>query len=251
MHFLGAVPSASGRSNSRPRGSDMRTLVYAPALTFFTPTPEGLRTQLASLNAAVILLYASLVWLDSAKPRLILDVIRDWLPLGMILLAYREMGWFALPHSSAELERGWVVWDRLVLAHGGRSVIECLGPVVPSVLEAAYALVYHSRRSLSRFYTCASAGRWRTGSSPSCCLRSCYATRNSPSGRPTRLVSCSPAWIFRPTIRCSGASTCGCSAAMVSTPVFSPVRTWPLHSRLHSASALRCRRASGYTGSCS
>jgi hypothetical protein len=159
--------AASGRVVRLPEWIIFAFLLYAPALTFFTPTPEGLRTQLASLNAAVILLYASLVWLDSAKPRLILDVIRDWLPLGMILLAYREMGWFALPHSSAELERGWVVWDRLVLAHGGRSVIECLGPVVPSVLEAAYALVYHSRRSLSRFYTCAGAGTWRAGSSPS------------------------------------------------------------------------------------
>jgi membrane-associated phospholipid phosphatase len=117
-------------------------LLYAPALTFFVPTPEGLRTQLASLNVAVILIYASLVWLDSAKPRLKLEVIRDWLPLGMILLAYREMGWFALPHPSAVLERRWVAWDRLVLGHGGRAVIECLGPIVPSVLETAYALVY-------------------------------------------------------------------------------------------------------------
>jgi hypothetical protein len=103
-YFVPAVPSAIGRSNSRPRGTDMLPaesratasvrvvrlpewiifafLLYAPALAFFLPTPEGLTTQLASLNAAVILLYASLVWLDSAKPRLILDVIRDWLPLG-------------------------------------------------------------------------------------------------------------------------------------------------------------------------
>jgi membrane-associated phospholipid phosphatase len=117
-------------------------LLYAPALTLILTAPEGLRTRLASLNSAVILIYASLVCLDSAKPRLILEVIRDWLPLGMVLLAYREMGWFALPHESTLLESRWVVWDRLVLGHGGRTIIESLGPVVPSVLEIAYAVVY-------------------------------------------------------------------------------------------------------------
>ena len=117
-------------------------LLYAPALTLILTAPEGLRTRLASLNSAVIVIYASLVCLDSAKPRLILEVIRDWLPLGMVLLAYREMGWFALPHESTLLESRWVVWDRLVLGHGGRTIIESLGPVVPSVLEIAYAVVY-------------------------------------------------------------------------------------------------------------
>jgi hypothetical protein len=116
-------------------------LLYAPAATFFLPTTAGLRTRLASLNLVVILSYASLVCLNSTKPRL-LEVIRDWLPLGMVLLAYREMGWFAVPHQAALLESRWIVWDRLVLGHGGRAIIESLGPVVPSVLEIAYALVY-------------------------------------------------------------------------------------------------------------
>jgi len=106
------------------------------------PTSAGLRTWLALLNLLVIVCYATLVWLGSAKPRLFLEVIRDWLPLGMVVLAYREMGWFALPHQAALLESRWIVWDRLVLGHGGRAIIESLGPVVPSILEIAYALVY-------------------------------------------------------------------------------------------------------------
>lgn len=117
-------------------------LLYAPALTFFVPAPEGLRTRLASLNLLALLIYAGLIFLDHWKPRPALAVIRDWLPLGMILLAYREMGWFALPHHLHSLEAHWVVWDRLVLAHGGRALIESLGPVLPSVLEISYALVY-------------------------------------------------------------------------------------------------------------
>jgi membrane-associated phospholipid phosphatase len=116
-------------------------LLYAPALTFFVPAPEGLRTRLASLNLTVVVAYAALIFLDSWKPRLALEVTRDWLPLGMILLAYREMGWFALPHR-ALLESRWVVWDRFVLDHGARALIEFLGPIVPSALEIVYALVY-------------------------------------------------------------------------------------------------------------
>jgi hypothetical protein len=41
-----------------------------------------------------------LVSLDHVKPGRTLAVMRDWLPLGTILLAYREMGWFALPHGA-------------------------------------------------------------------------------------------------------------------------------------------------------
>jgi membrane-associated phospholipid phosphatase len=117
-------------------------LLYAPALTFFVPTTAGLRVRLAFLNSAVSLIYASLVCLSSTKPRLTLEVIRDWLPLGLALLVYREMGWFALSHREAVLESRWIVWDRLLLGHGGRAIIESLGPVVPSVLEIAYSLVY-------------------------------------------------------------------------------------------------------------
>lgn len=117
-------------------------LLYAPALTFFRPAPEGLGLRLAFVNLGVTLIYASFILLDYPKSRLTLDILRDWLPLGLILLAYREMGWFALPHPLSLLESQWVGWDRLVLNDGGRALVESLGPVLPSVLEIAYALVY-------------------------------------------------------------------------------------------------------------
>jgi hypothetical protein len=37
---------------------------------------------------------------------LALGVARDWLPLAVILLAYREMGWFALPHQIDQIDLG-------------------------------------------------------------------------------------------------------------------------------------------------
>jgi len=60
----------------------------------------------------------------------------------LLILAYREMGWLALPYRSHTLETHWVFWDRMILHGGAKSAIEAFGPVLPSVLEIAYSLVY-------------------------------------------------------------------------------------------------------------
>jgi membrane-associated phospholipid phosphatase len=117
-------------------------LVYATAAGCWLPVAQAVRERVVLVNLAAALAYALLIRWDWQRPRLALGVIRDWLPLAMILLAYREMGWFALPHQGHLLESHWVVWDRWVLRGGGSSVIEALGPVGPSILEIAYALVY-------------------------------------------------------------------------------------------------------------
>jgi membrane-associated phospholipid phosphatase len=71
------------------------------------------------------------------------DFFRDWWALACVLVAYKQMGWFAPPAHTFELERGWVVWDRLILLDwGARAAIEVLGPVIPAILDACYLLVY-------------------------------------------------------------------------------------------------------------
>ena len=79
---------------------------------------------------------------DQTKPGIAFSVARDALSLGLIVLAYREMGWFAQPHPHHALEASWVTWDRVVLRGGAAAVIESIGPVIPSILEISYALVY-------------------------------------------------------------------------------------------------------------
>ena len=70
-------------------------------------------------------------------------VLRDWLPLALMLLAYREMNWFTPAHKSGVLEQGWIVWDRHLLHDWGlQRIIESLGPLIPGYLEICYALVY-------------------------------------------------------------------------------------------------------------
>jgi len=116
--------------------------VYAAGIATILPVAAKVRDRVLLANLAVILILSLLAWCDRARRSTALSVIRDWLPLSMILLAYREMGWFALPHPGHALESYWVVWDRLVLRGGVKTAIESLGPVVPSALEIAYALVY-------------------------------------------------------------------------------------------------------------
>ena len=72
-----------------------------------------------------------------------LGIVRDWYPYPLMLLGYREMGWFARPRDAFPLEEAWVVWDRILLNEWGlKAAIELLGPVLPSILEIAYSLVY-------------------------------------------------------------------------------------------------------------
>jgi membrane-associated phospholipid phosphatase len=69
--------------------------------------------------------------------------LRDWVPLGLTLAAYREMNWFTPTVRDHHLEQAWIGWDRWLLntAHL-RAAIESLGPLIPSYLEICYVLVY-------------------------------------------------------------------------------------------------------------
>lgn len=72
-----------------------------------------------------------------------LPVARDWIALGLILIAYREMNWFTPLVRDYHLELSWIRYDRIFLYQwGGQSWIESLGPVIPGYLEFCYLLVY-------------------------------------------------------------------------------------------------------------
>ena len=127
------------------RGSEwviVAFMAYAAGLALILPVAPNVRNLVVALNLGVISTYSVLTHFDAGPRTLALSVIRDWLPFGVILLAYREMGWFALPHQGHTLEANWVAWDRLILRGGAKAAIEAFGPLVPSILEIAYALVY-------------------------------------------------------------------------------------------------------------
>jgi membrane-associated phospholipid phosphatase len=107
------------------------------------PVSVDVRAVVVVLNLTVLAGYVLLIYANALRGSRMLGVMRDWLPLVLVLLAYREMGWFAPRTHSYSLERSWIVIDRLVLRTWRlHDAIEWLGPVMPSILEASYSLVY-------------------------------------------------------------------------------------------------------------
>ncbi|MDA1315014.1 MAG: phosphatase PAP2 family protein [Acidobacteria bacterium] len=118
-------------------------LTYAAIVSLFVDISPAIRFRAIGVNAAVIGAYFLLASRLGARPHAVWDVVRDWLPFALVLLCYREMGWFAPTEHTFELERSWIVWDRLLLNDwGARDVIESLGPLIPAYLEICYTLVY-------------------------------------------------------------------------------------------------------------
>ena len=129
-----------------PRSSEVIFAVYflyVAAAAAVHPV-GGVFPRVAIVNLLVVGGYAGLACgLVSQRQRSFAAVLRDWLPVGLIILAYQEMGWFAPASHTNVLEAGWIVWDRLLLDDWGlRAAVESLGAVGPSILEVAYALVY-------------------------------------------------------------------------------------------------------------
>lgn len=116
---------------------------YTSVLALVLPLRAPVPALTIGLNALILGGLALLAYADSFRRTAFLSIVRDWYAPPLVLLAYREMGWFAQPHFSTALENSWVVWDRLLLNEWGlRRLIEVLGPIGPGLLEIAYLFVY-------------------------------------------------------------------------------------------------------------
>jgi membrane-associated phospholipid phosphatase len=95
------------------------------------------------VEVLVCALFLALAYGESREHAGLFSIIRDWVPVALILVAYREMDWFsAMPHSF-DLELRWVQWDRALLNRWGlQRTVEALGSLGPLYLELCYALVY-------------------------------------------------------------------------------------------------------------
>jgi hypothetical protein len=107
-------------------------LVYAVALGTLLPVPPSTRHLVTLINVAILATYPVLIVTDRAKSTIAFGVARDAVSLALVVLAYREMGWFAQPqpHPDHALEQSWVLWDSVVLRGGVRAAIESFGPVI-------------------------------------------------------------------------------------------------------------------------
>ncbi len=118
-------------------------LVYTGVLSLVLPVRAPIPAITVALNTIVIAGFLLLAYAYSFRKPEFLGIMRDWYPVPLMLLCYREMGWFAPAEHTYALEQSWELWDKTLLNNLGlRAAIESLGPVVPSILEVAYLLVY-------------------------------------------------------------------------------------------------------------
>jgi membrane-associated phospholipid phosphatase len=113
---------------------------YVTLLSFVLTIQPGVPLRTAVVNGFVLCTYAVLLRFSD---NIVVRHLRNWIPLALMLLAYKEMGWLAPAAHDHHLEQSWIVWDHLLLTRWRlRNIIESAGPLFPSVLELCYVLVY-------------------------------------------------------------------------------------------------------------
>lgn len=116
---------------------------YIFIVALFFPLGVGRKLSMAAIAAGVFILAMVLAVCEERLRPVPFSMVRDWAPIGLTLVAYREMNWFAAQHGTHALEHSWVVWDRWLLdTHGVRAALESSGWVAPGLLELCYLLVY-------------------------------------------------------------------------------------------------------------
>jgi membrane-associated phospholipid phosphatase len=116
---------------------------YVATVSLFFPLTATRRFATFGIATFVVVACAGLAALERHAHPHVFSMVRDWLPIALMLVAYREMDWFAAAHGTHALERQWIVWDRSLLhAHGMQALVESAGWLGPAFLELSYLLVY-------------------------------------------------------------------------------------------------------------
>ena len=128
------------------RSSEWLLIGYFAYVGLITPL-FPLDRRVAWLALSVFVLAASLLAALALAERFghqeIFRAARDWVPLAVTFIAYREMNWFAPLGRDFQTELRWVEWDRWLLHGAGlQRGLESVGPGLPMYLEFCYLLVY-------------------------------------------------------------------------------------------------------------
>ena len=114
--------------------------LYVSALIVWRGGLWSYRTAVALLIPAGLFVLAQV---ERRSGRRGWSIVRDWVPAALVLVAYWSVDWAPNPHLDYSLEQAFVRWDRLLLNDWGlHAGTERLGATLPSILEAAYLLLY-------------------------------------------------------------------------------------------------------------
>lgn len=140
---------------------------YLAAISAFFRQRPAVKFQPLFLFLLICTLLGLAAQIERTRFATIANLARDWLPLSLTLIAFREMELFVPSRFGHQLESKWIQWDSVILREWHfRAIIESLGRLVPSILESSYLLVYgtgffciallyfeHRREQVDRFLT--------------------------------------------------------------------------------------------------
>jgi membrane-associated phospholipid phosphatase len=116
---------------------------YVAAIAPRFPLQQQLVWRPFLVEVIVCALFLALAYGEAHEHAELFSMLRDWVPVALLLLTYREMDWFSSLPRSVDLELRWVGWDRTILYPGGlQRAVEALGAIGPMILELCYVLVY-------------------------------------------------------------------------------------------------------------
>lgn len=116
---------------------------YLAVLSHWFPDRPNLQHQPAEFLAFVFVLFVSLARLEQTRMSRGISIARDFLPILITLVAFRQMEYFLPPHFDHHFENVWIRWDRTLLENWHlKAAIEKFGAMLPLYLEFCYLVVY-------------------------------------------------------------------------------------------------------------
>jgi membrane-associated phospholipid phosphatase len=116
---------------------------YVALIAPLFPLDPHVKWLAVAVLMLVVGLLAALAFAESYGSQEIFSIARDWMPLALTVVAYREMDWFSPLARDYNRELLWLEWDRMLLYGVGlQRAIESLGALLPAYLEFCYLLVY-------------------------------------------------------------------------------------------------------------
>lgn len=138
--------SLSGAQGLRLRSAEWLLIVYfgyVAAIAPLFPLEERVAWRPLLVEALVTALFIALAYGEWREQPKLFSIMRDWVAVWLILIAYHEMDWFSTLPRNFEQELRWVSWDRTILYQFGlQRVIESMGWLGPLYFELCYLLVY-------------------------------------------------------------------------------------------------------------
>lgn len=143
----GATALAAGEATPWANLPLVRTSEWVLILYFTYTALLAVAFSLPGARRGVALLVPMLLYVlaycESTSGRRWTGILRDWLPPGLLLVAYWQMEWFRSASRMRSMEESWLAWDQWILHDCGlQRLIESCGALLPGTLEICYGLLY-------------------------------------------------------------------------------------------------------------